>query len=79
MSKCIHSLLLDNKYYQPWFCVLLFYGKTSVIMDVDTHYRDANHSDFCGIIPFFKADFRNTILGVKIPQNNDFTSKNGTR
>ena len=28
-------------------------------------YRDANHSNFCGIIPFFKADFRNTILDVK--------------
>ena len=41
--------------------------------------RDANHSDFCGIIPFFKADCRITILDVKIPQNNYFTSKNGTR
>ena len=37
--------------------------------------RDANHSDFCGIIPFFMADFRITILDVKIPQNNDFISK----
>ena len=27
--------------------------------------RDANHSDFCGIIPFFKADFRITILKSK--------------
>ena len=40
--------------------------------------RYANHSDFCGIIPFFKADFRIMILDVKIPQNNNFTSKNGT-
>ena len=34
---------------------------------------------FCGILPFFKADFRITTLDIKIPQNNDFTSKNGTR
>ena len=27
--------------------------------------RDANHSDFCGISPFFKANFRITILDVK--------------
>ena len=40
---------------------------------------DADHSDFCGIFPFFKAVFRITILDVKIPQNNDFTSKYGTR
>ena len=24
LSKCIHSLLLDNKYHQPWYCVLFF-------------------------------------------------------
>ena len=30
--------------------------------------RDANHSDFCGIIPFYKAYFRITILDVNIPQ-----------
>ena len=35
-------------------------------------FRDANHSDFCGIIPFFKANFRIKILDVQIPQNNDF-------
>ena len=34
--------------------------------------RDANHHDFCRIIPFFKADFSITISDVKIPQNNDF-------
>ena len=34
--------------------------------------RDANHSDFCGIIQIFKADFRITILNVKITANNDF-------
>ena len=38
----------------------------------DAGCRDANHSDFCGIIPFFKANFRITISVVKIPQNNDF-------
>ena len=37
-----------------------------------TACRDANHSDFCIIILFFKADFRITISDVKIPQNNDF-------
>ena len=37
-----------------------------------TSDRDANHSDFCGIITFFKANFRVTISDVKIPQNNDF-------
>ena len=41
--------------------------------------RDANHSNFCGIIPFFEADFRITISNVKIPQNKEFTNKNGTR
>ena len=35
-------------------------------------YRDANHSDFCGIIPVFKADFRIMILDIKILTNNDF-------
>ena len=35
-------------------------------------YRDANHSDFCGIIPIFKADFHITTSEVQIPLNNDF-------
>ena len=35
-------------------------------------YRDANHSDFCVIIPIFKADFSITISDVKILANNDF-------
>ena len=41
---------------------------------VGTHwnYRDGNHSDFCGIIPIFKSDFRITIPDIKIPANNDF-------
>ena len=34
--------------------------------------RDANHSDFCGIVPIFNANFRITISDVKIPANNDF-------
>ena len=34
--------------------------------------RDANHSNFCGIIPIFKADFRITISNVKIMANNNF-------
>ena len=34
--------------------------------------RDANHSDFCGIITIFKANFRIKISDVKIPANNDF-------
>ena len=34
--------------------------------------RDANHSDFCGIIWIFKADYRITISNVKITANNDF-------
>ena len=33
-----------------------------------TLYRDANHYDFCGIIPIFKANFRITIFDVKIRQ-----------
>ena len=37
--------------------------------------RDANHSNFCRIIPFFKADFRITNSEVKIPQNNDLEAK----
>ena len=32
-------------------------------------YRDANHSDFCGILPIFKANFRIMILNVKIMAN----------
>ena len=32
--------------------------------------RDANHSNFSGIIPIFKADFCITITNVKA--NNDF-------
>ena len=32
---------------------------------------DANHSDFCGIIPIFKANFRITISNVKIAANNN--------
>ena len=35
--------------------------------------RDANHSDFCGNIPIFKADFRITILDVKIREYNNFS------
>ena len=31
----------------------------------DYYCRDANHSDFCRIIPFFKAKFSITILDVK--------------
>ena len=34
--------------------------------------RDANHSDFCGIIPIFKANFGILIFDVKILQNEDF-------
>ena len=34
--------------------------------------RDANHSDFCGIIPVFKAALRITIWNVKIMANYDF-------
>ena len=34
--------------------------------------RDANHSDFYGIIPIFKANFRITISNVKITTNNNF-------
>ena len=40
-------------------------------MYLDRH-KDANHSDFCGIILIFKADFRITILNVKITANNKF-------
>ena len=36
--------------------------------------RDANHSDFCGIIPIIKANFRITILDVKITANCDFNT-----
>ena len=38
----------------------------------DVINRDANHSDFCGIIPIFKAKFSITISEVKIPANNYF-------
>ena len=34
--------------------------------------RDANHSDFCGNILIFKADFRITFSNVKITANDDF-------
>ena len=34
--------------------------------------RDANHADFCEIVPIFKADFRITILNAKITANNNF-------
>ena len=36
--------------------------------------RDANHnhSDFCGIIPIFRADFHITISDAKILANNDY-------
>ena len=33
MSKCIHSLLLDNKYRPAMVLCVIFYGKTSVIME----------------------------------------------
>ena len=33
--------------------------------------RDANHSDFCGILRIFKADFRIKIFDVKMSANND--------
>ena len=36
------------------------------------YIKDANHSHFCGILLFFKADFRITISDVEIPANNDF-------
>ena len=31
-----------------------------------------NHSDFCGMIPIIKANFRSTIVIVKITANTDF-------
>ena len=34
--------------------------------------RDTNHYDFCGIIPFYKVNFRITISDIKIPQNKSF-------
>ena len=34
-------------------------------------HRDANYSDFCGIIPIFKADFRIMISNFKITANNN--------
>ena len=40
--------------------------------DLFTTARDANPSDFCGIIPIFKVHFRITILNVKITANNHF-------
>ena len=43
-------------------------------MDVRVGYRDANHSNFCTIIPILKADFCITILNVKIPANNNFNT-----
>ena len=36
--------------------------------------RDANHSDFCGIIPIVKDNFSITISDVKILENNDFNT-----
>ena len=35
-------------------------------------FRDANHLDFCGIMPIFKANFRIRISDVKITANNNF-------
>ena len=43
-----------------------------VLLKSDGISRDANHSDFCGIMPIFKANFRFTISNVKITENNDF-------
>ena len=34
--------------------------------------RDANHPDFCGIVPIFTSDFRIMISDIKIQANNDF-------
>ena len=39
---------------------------------IESDGRDANHSDFCGIVPIFKSDFHITISDIKILANNDF-------
>ena len=39
---------------------------------IDSISRDANHSDFYGTIPIFKADSRIMISNVKITANKDF-------
>ena len=54
-------------------CILLYESSRNVFGWESKTSRDANHSDFCGIIPIFKANFRITISEVKIPANNDFT------
>ena len=53
------------------------YSETALPIVTKVHIaksRDANHSDFCGIIRIFKSDFRITISDIKIPANNDFKS-----
>ena len=50
--------LLDNGISINVFCVC-------------SYSKDANHLDFCGILLIFKADFRITILTVKITAKND--------
>ena len=42
------------------------------IVNIDYLYRDANHSDFCGIVQIFKVDFPITILKVYIRAIDDF-------
>ena len=54
-------LRTQNIYLKLWVRKYLqFYADNFCLSN-----RDANHSNFCGIIPFFKTDFRITISDIK--------------
>ena len=42
-----------------------------ILLHCHNKHRDANDSDFCGIIPIFKANFRIMISNFKIMANNN--------
>ena len=67
-SKEPSHLDVSFKYPQHMF----WFRNKNNNFQLHTLIRDANQSDFCGIILIFKADFRITISNIKLTTNDDF-------